>query len=158
MRQFLCECQECKAQNHLRFYSEPYPVYRDKVEGYCDTCKRTTEQQRVLTRRTLSEMHRLQAEKDLRQSIVDRCAEYGFKCRFLYQSVVITTPLADWSFDYHQSKKTLYHESTVKINFNTGGYCKTHCQFRNRKIKPLEVIDYIAGHDAWRAKESNHGS
>ena len=33
MRQFLCECQVCKAQNHLRFYAEPYPEYGDKFEA-----------------------------------------------------------------------------------------------------------------------------
>lgn len=71
--------------------------------------------------------------------------------RFLYQSVIVTTPLADWCFDYHQRKITLYHESTIKINFATGDFVKSHLQFANRKMTPLEVIDYIASHDAWRA-------
>ena len=62
--------------------------------------------------------------------------------------------LADWCFDYHQSRITLYHESTVKINFETGDYAKSHLQFANRKMKPLDVIDYIAAHDAWRAEKN----
>ncbi|MBQ6119967.1 MAG: hypothetical protein IJK98_12090, partial [Clostridia bacterium] len=76
------------------------------------------------------------------------CSEKGFSCRFLYQSVIITTPLAAWSFDFHLPKKTLYHESTKKINFATGNYAKTHVQFRDRKMTVNEVIEYIAAHDA----------
>ncbi len=81
------------------------------------------------------------------------CNEKGFSCRFLYQSVIITTDLSDWCFDYHLSRITLYHESTIKINFTTGNYAKAHVQFRNRKMTIPEVIDYIAKHDLWR-KES----
>ena len=109
---------------------------------------------RVLTRKAAAELRRRQAEADLRQSILDRCAEYGFQCRFLYQSVIITTPLSDWCFDYHVPQKTLYHESTTKINFTTGDYAKAHIQFRNRRMNPIEVIDYIAGHDSWKAAQT----
>lgn len=80
----------------------------------------------------------------LRQSIADRCAELGFRCRFLYQSVIVMTPLSDWCFDYHERKITLYHESTVKINFATGDYAKAHMQFHARKMTPLVVLSYIA--------------
>ena len=76
------------------------------------------------------------------------CSERGFSCHFLYQSVIIITPLAAWSFDYHLPKKTLYHESTIKINFATGDYAKTHVQFRDRKMTVNEVIEYITAHDA----------
>ena len=107
--------------------------------------------QRVLTRKAAAELRRRQAEADLRRSILDRCAEHGFQCRFLYQSVIITTPLSDWCFDYHTVKKTLYHESTIKIHFATGDYAKAHVQFRDRRKSPIEVIDYIAGHDSWKA-------
>ena len=86
----------------------------------------------------------------MRNSIVAKCNQHGFKCRFLYQSVIIATPISDWSFDYHTSRITLYHESTEKINRETGNYAKSHVQFRNKKITPVEVIDYIVGHDAWR--------
>ena len=34
----------------------------------------------------------------------------------------------------------------------TGNYAKAHIQFQKRKIKPLDVIEYIAAHDMWRAK------
>ena len=101
----------------------------------------------------MAELRREQQEEELRDSIVRKCEELGFKCRFLYQSVIVTTPLADWCFDYHQSKITLYHESSIKINFKTGDYAKSHLQFANRKMKPLEVIDYIAAHDAWRSEQ-----
>ena len=109
---------------------------------------------RVLTRKAAAELRRRQAEADLRQSILDRCAEYGFQCRFLYQSVIITTPLADWCFDYHTPKKTLYHESTNKINLVTGDYAKAHVQFRDRRMSSIEVIDYIADHDLWKAAQT----
>ena len=154
MQQYLCECQICQAQKNCRFYNEPYPAFGSTFNALCESCHRTTPHQRVLTRKTQSELNRIQAEKDLQQLILDKCAEYGFVCKFVYQSVVITTPLADWSFDYHQSKKTLYHESTVKINFETGNYSKTHCQFRDRKMKPVEVIEYIAEHEAWRMRST----
>ena len=109
---------------------------------------------RVLTRKAAAELRRRQAEADLRQSILDRCAEHGFQCRFLYQSVIITTPLSDWCFDYHTPKKILYHESTTKINFATGDYAKAHVQFRDRRMSPIEVIDYIADHDSWKAAQT----
>lgn len=79
---------------------------------------------------------------------------YGFLYRFLYQSVIITTQLSDWCFDYHQSAITLYHESTIKINFETGNFAKAHVQFRNQKMSVPEVIDYIAAHDDWRASQN----
>lgn len=53
---------------------------------------------------------------------------------------------------FYNSRKTLRHESTVKINFETGDYAKTHEQFRDRKMTCEEVIDYIAEHDKWRAQ------
>ncbi|MBR5109725.1 MAG: hypothetical protein IK099_05980 [Clostridia bacterium] len=39
--------------------------------------------------------------------------------------------ISSWQFQYHESRKTLRHESTVKINFETGDYAKTHEQFRD---------------------------
>ena len=84
---------------------------------------------------------------------ITRCQQYGFQCRFLYESVIITTPISSWQFGYHESRKTLRHESTVKINFETGDYAKTHEQFRERKMTCLEVIDYIAEHDKWRQEQ-----
>ena len=101
-----------------------------------------------------AELRRRQEEAALRRSILDRCAEHGFQCRFLYQSVIITTPLSDWCFDYHTPKKTLYHESTTKINLVTGDYAKAHVQFRDRHMSPIEVIDYIADHDSWKAAQT----
>ena len=94
-------------------------------------------------------------EQELRQSIVERASQYGFSCRFLYQSVVITTPLADWCFDYHGSRITLYHESTVKRNPATGDFAKAHKQFSDRKMNPIAVLDYIAEHDKWKANQRN---
>ena len=81
--------------------------------------------------------------------IEELCKEHGFSCRFVYRSVVITTPLSDWCFDYHESRKTLWHESTVKINFETGDYAKAHCQLKNRKMTIAETISYIAKHEEW---------
>ena len=155
VRYYECECQICKKQDQQRFFAEPYPEHDKLFECFCKSCQANTPHRRVLTRKLRAELRRIQAEKDLRQSIVDNCAEYGFSCRFLYQSVIVTTPVADWCFDYHQPKITLYHESTIKINFETGNYCKAHCQFRDKKMKPNEVIDYIASHDSWRAEIDN---
>lgn len=150
-RQYLCECKLCCAQNHIIFKDEPYPEYDSVFEHHCNSCGATTLHCRALTRKTRAEIKRNQLENELRQSIVDKCAEYGFSWRFVYQSVIISTPLAEWCFDYHQAKKTLYHESTVKINFKTGDYCKAHCQFKGRRMSACCVIDYIASHDEWRA-------
>ena len=152
---YLCECQICKTRNLLQFDEDPYLVYGEQFNAACNLCRKETTHLRIMTRKQRSQLNQIIAERDLKQSIIDKCSEYGFECRFVYQSVVITTPLADWCFDYHQSKKTLYHESTTKINFETGRYCKAHCQFRDRKMKTLEVIDYIAEHDKWRA-EAKH--
>ena len=152
MRQYLCECQVCKLQHNVLFPAAPYPEFREPFDALCKCCQSTTPHQRVLTRKTLSELRRNQAENELKKSIEDECAKHGFRCRFLYESVIITTHLADWCFDYHQKEVTLYHESTIKINFETGEYCKAHCQFRNRKMTPMQVISYIAAHEVWREK------
>lgn len=109
---------------------------------------------RTLTRKTAKEIKAKQDELDLRQTIIDRCNFYGFRYRFLYQSIIVTTPLADWCFDYHQKNITLYHESTYKINLETGDFAKAHVQFRNQPMKPPAVIDYIASHDEWRAQQN----
>lgn len=76
-----------------------------------------TEYTRVLTKKAAAEQRKKEQEQSLRSLIVAKCNQYGFKCRFLYQSVIITTPISDWSFDYHTPRITLYHESTVKTKF-----------------------------------------
>lgn len=153
-RHYECECMSCGVQRAIALGEEPYPKPKDTFLFPCPTCGDKTNHCRVMTRKTIAELRREQQEEDLRNSIVQKCEELGFGCRFLYQSVVVTTQLADWCFDYHQSKITLYHESTVKINFETGNYAKSHLQFANRKMKPLDVIDYIAAHDAWRSEKN----
>ena len=152
MRNHESECLRCGLVRQLTFFQEPYPEYGDVFHYFCKSCQDTTEHTRTMTRKTASELRRKQIEQDLRQSIIDKASEYGFTCRFLYQSVIITTHLADWCFDYHENKITLYHESTVKIHFKTGDYAKAHKQFAERKMSPLEVVDYIAEHEKWKAE------
>lgn len=154
MRHYECECLKCSTKAQIPFQAEPYPEIGDVFSRFCPTCSEETQMTRVLTRKAAAVLRRRQEEADLRQSILDRCAEYGFRCRFLYQSVIITTELSDWCFDYHSAKKTLYHESTTKINFATGDYAKAHIQFRDRRMTPIEVIDYIADHDSWKAAQN----
>lgn len=154
MRQYECECLSCGQKRQTAFKSEPYPQYGENFTHYCTKCRADTPHTRVLTKKTAVELRAVERERALRQSIADKCSEHGFKPRFVYQSVVITTPLSDWCFDFHESRITLYHESTVKVNFETGNYAKAHTQFRDRKMTPLEVIEYIASHDAWRAAQS----
>lgn len=154
MRQYECECTVCGAKRSVAFREEPYPEYGEIVSAFCPNCNAETSHTRVLTRKTIAELKRKAEEENLRQSILDKCAEYGFSVRFLYQSVIITTPLADWCFDYHQNLITLYHESTYKVNLETGLYAKAHVQFSKREISPTEVVEYIARHDAWRAQNS----
>jgi len=108
---------------------------------------------RVLTRKTQAELRRRQEEEDLKKSISDQCARHGFTCRFLYQSVIITTPLADWCFDYHEKYKTLYHENTPNTKYLTGHYVKAHTQFNGKKMTVSAVIEYIASHEGWRAEQ-----
>ena len=153
MREYLCECLNCHNQHPVRF-EEPFPKAGDVFEHVCKTCGCITKQTRVLTRKARAEMRTKEAERELRQSIVEKCESYGFQCRFLYESVIITTPISSWQFGYHSSRKTLRHESTVKINFETGDYAKTHEQFHDRKMSCAEVIDYIAAHDKWRQEQS----
>ena len=154
MRHYECECLKCGRKAQIAFQAEPYPEIGETFVRFCPSCSEETQMTRVLTKKAAAELRRRQAEADLRQSILDRCAEYGFQCRFLYQSVIITTPLSDWCFDYHAVKKTLYHESTTKINFaTTGDYARAHVQFRDRRMTPIEVIDYIADHDLWKAAQ-----
>ena len=155
MRHYECECLKCGRKAQIAFPSEPYPEIGEAFVRFCPSCSEETQMQRVLTRKAAAALRRRQAEADLRQSILDRCAEYGFQFRFLYQSVIITTLLSGWCFDYHTPKKTLYHESTTKINLTTGDCAKAHVQFRDRCMTPAEVIDYIAVHDSWRAAQAH---
>lgn len=152
-RQYECECLTCGGKRTIAFHVEPYPKPEEIFPYHCPDCGVQTNHTRSMTRKTLAEMRRAQREEELRRSITQKCEALGFQCRFLYQSVIVTTPLADWFFDYHQSRITLYHESTAKINFETGDYVKSHLQFANRKMTPTDVIDYIAEHDAWRAAQ-----
>lgn len=153
MRQYECECLSCGRKRQAAFQTEPYPQYGEIFSRYCTDCGAETSHTRVLTKKTAAELRAVERERVLRQSIADKCNEFGFKYRFIYRSVVITTPLSDWCFDFHESRVTLYHESTVKINYETGDYAKAHIQFRDRKMTPLEVIEYIARHDAWRVTQ-----
>lgn len=147
MRQYVCTCLKCGEQNHLRF-ATPYPQYGECFISSCRHCGENTEQTLVLTKKIAAELHKAEAEKALQQSIIDLCEEHSFSCRFLLESVIITTQISNWQFHYHEPRKTLRHESTVKINFDTGNYAFTHEQFRNRKMTCAEVIEYIAVHDA----------
>ena len=156
MRQYLCECLKCK--NRQAFYfDDPFPAVGDTFELLCKVCGVKTSHSRVLTRKAKAEARAEQEEQALRQSIRDHCEHYGFQCRFLYESLFITTPISSWQFGYHDKMKTLRHESTVKVNFKTGDYARTHEQFKNRKMTCLEVIDYIAEHDKWRREQAYTG-
>lgn len=146
MRQYLCECKACGWQKNM-FFDEPFPRPGDLIHCYCDYCQEDTTFTRTMTRKAQAEINRIAEEKALQESILDKCAYYGFTCRFYGESVIITTPAATWQFDYHQKLKTLRHESTVKINFDTGDPAAMHYQFRNRKMSNADVIDYIANHD-----------
>ena len=95
----------------------------------------------VLTKKIAADLRRQEEERQLQESIVRKCESYGLSCRFLYRLVIITTPVSSWQFDYH--------ESTVKINFQTGDPAKVHVQF-SKKMSINEVIDYIAAHDKWK--------
>lgn len=152
MRQYLCECMTCGRQKNMHF-EEPYPLMGDMFSHYCDYYQEDTIFTRTVTKKAQAEMNRIAEENALQESIRDRCDSYGFNCQFYLESVIITTPLASWQFQYHEKLKTLRHESTVKINFETGDAAWSHVQFRDRKMSNDEVIDYIAAHDAWKQKE-----
>lgn len=153
MRQYLCSCLKCGLKNNQRF-EEPYPQFGESFIRHCTYCNEDTCQTMALTKKVAAEQRKQKAEEDLKQSIMDCCQKYGFTCRFLLESVIITTPISSWQFQYHDSKKTLRHESTIKINFETGNYSLTHEQFRERKMTCKEVIDYIAQHDEWKQREN----
>lgn len=150
MRHYEAECLVCGRKTQVAFAEEPYPEFGERFLHLCSTCGRETEHGRTMTKKTAAELRRRQAEKELRDWIASLCSAKGFVCRFLHESVIITTELSDWCFDYHRPAITLYHESTIKINFETGNYAKAHIQFKDRKMTIPEVVDYIAAHDRWR--------
>ena len=153
MRHYESVCTACGRKMQIAFPQGPYPEYGDRFFHFCPLCEEETEHTRTMTRKTAAQQRRVQEEQQRREEIITLCEREGFSCHFLHQSVIITTDLSDWCFDYHQSRITLYHESTTKINFATVNYAKAHVQFRNRKMTIPEVIDYIANHDRW-CKES----
>ena len=146
MRQYLCECTACGKNVQINF-EEPYPALGAVFPYLCDICGKDTGHTRVMTRKARAELRAAAEEEELRGRIRDRCAMYGFQTRPLYQSIVIISPRAEWSFDYHPAKKTLYHESSYPFNIATGDPAKAHVQFRDRKMSIEEIIDYIARHD-----------
>lgn len=156
MRIYECKCLDCETVTQICFEIELCPEYGEEFQHYCKCCENETTFTRTLTRKTSAELKRKQAEMELRQSIIDRCEFYGFQHRFLHQSVIVTTLISDWCFDYHDAKITLYHESTTKINFETGDYAKAHIQFHEKRMSPTNVIDYIASHDEWKVKQNQH--
>lgn len=157
-RHYECECSNCGKKRQLAFHEEPFPEIGEAFLFMCPICDTETEHTRVLTKKAAAELRRKQQEKDLQNAIIDQCTKFGFAYRFVYRSVIITTALSDWCFDYHQSKITLYHESTVKVNFSTMDYAKSHVQFENKKMTPFEVIEYIAKHDEWRMNNGGKDS
>ena len=152
MQQYMCICLKCKSNEQFNF-DEPYPKYGDEFVRLCRYCQEDTPHTMALTKRIASQLRAEKEELELKETIIKYCESYGFTCRFLYRSVIITTSISSWQFDYHSTRKTLRHESTVKINLKTGNYAKTHEQFRNRKMSCEDVIDYIAKHDKWRQEQ-----
>ena len=153
MRQYLCECMVCHKQRNIHL-DEPFPAPAASFTSLCTACGTDTPHTRVLTRKAMAEIRAAQEEAALRQAIIDCCEKHGFTVRFLYESVIITTPISSWQFGYHDRLKTLRHESTYKVNLKTGDPAKTHEQFRNKKMTNEEVIEYIAAHDQWRQSQS----
>ncbi len=172
MQQHRYECKVCHTQHLIAFRQQYIPNLSKPFETVCPTCKQITIHKHVPTKKTKSSFPRQKMNHQheqkmprkqgksytckedkpwLRRALANKCKEYGFTYRFLYRSIIVTTPLADWCFDYHLPRITLYHESTAKINFETGNYAKSHVQFRDRKMNPLTVIDFIATHEEWCA-------
>ena len=147
MKHFECECMKCGAKSQIGFLNEDFPNYGQVFLHTCKKCNQITEHRRVLTKKTNAELKKTEAENQLRKSIINKCKELNLGCEFWYRAVIITTPISKWNFDYHRMKITLYHESTVKVNFKTGNPAALHIQFKDKKIKPIQVIDYIAQHD-----------
>lgn len=153
MRQYLCECSVCKNQYTLYFEGEPFPVLGDSFPRQCLNCGTETPFQRVATRKARRELRAIEEERALRTEIREECGRRGFACEFLYQSVVIRTPAAHWKFDDHTAGKTLWHESTYRVNLETGLPAVRHKQFEGKKLSWREVIAYIDHHDQWRAAQ-----
>lgn len=64
------------------------------------------------------------------------CLKYGRKVQITFQ----TAPLP---------------RRYLKINFTTGDYAKSHVQFREGRMTPIKVIDYIADHDSCETAQAN---
>ena len=39
------------------------------------------------------------------------------------------------------------------MNREVANCAKAHVQFRDRRMSPIEIIDYIANHDLWKATQ-----
>lgn len=149
---YTIRCSKCGKEYPIRDNGNDLPEPDEVISHWCKECEMETSHSYVLTRKFRAALRQKQKEEEQKQYIRNLCEGYGFTCRFLYQSVIITTPLSDWCFDYHESQITLWHESTIKVNFDTGDYAKAHCQFRKRKMTEAEVIKYISEHEKWVSK------
>ena len=146
---YTIKCARCGKENPIRVSGADLPDPDAVIVHRCKGCEAETSHSYVLTRKFRTALRQKQKEEEQRQQLRALCEGYGFACRFLFQSVIITTPLSDWCFDYHQSRVTLWHESTIKVNFTTGDAAKAHCQFRERKMTAAQVIEYISEHEKW---------
>jgi len=156
LRTYECECVECRNKTQIQFKNEcKYPKLGEIFTSYCKCCGGMCDFTRTMTKKALSELRRIHEEQALKDKIQSLCDYYGYACKFVFQSVVITTPIASWSFDYHKSKVTLHHESSVKINWETGLYARTHVQFREKNMNFEEILAYIHSHDTWRKENSS---
>lgn len=134
LRQYLCECSVCRKRYNVNFSDEPFPLPEDIFTYLCPFCGVPTPFQRAATRKALSEIRAIKEERALKEAIEADCKQRGFVCSFIYQSVIIKTPTSSWRFDYHTSGKTLWYESTYKLNFETGNRAFHHKQFENKKM------------------------
>lgn len=91
MKTFECMCSECGYITQVTFTNYEYPQLGVQFESYCRQCEADTGFVRVPTRKALAEQKRQYEEQVIQKKIKDLCEQYGFGCRFVYQSVVITT-------------------------------------------------------------------
>lgn len=146
VRNMACICTGCGSDIQVGFDVDFLPDINSTIERMCTKCGCEQKLRFRETRKLLAERRRMQEEQELRERITGLSEQYGFKCCFIYQHVTVTTPVGSWHFNLYGPKKKLFHESTYKVNLQTGNKAFWHLQFE-RKMSYEQLFLYISNHE-----------
>ena len=155
VRNMACICTVCGSEVQVGFDVDFLPDINSTVERMCSKCGCKQTLRFRETKKLRAQRRRIQEDQELRDHITQLAEQYGFKCCFIYQHVTVTTPVGSWQFNLYGSKKKLFHESSYKVNLQTGNKAFWHLQFE-RKMSLEELFLYVSNHEKAHIRRLNN--